>query len=100
VRYLIAFETRVLPSIRTMSPGRNAQEGSWIGGRQRYKALYWLSQLAREPAAQPLRDPISETRIRSISSPKSSKSSKLRLGGRDYGFDQQPEWRNQGLSAG
>jgi hypothetical protein len=47
-----------------MSPGRNAQEGSWIGGRQRYKALYWLSQLAREPAAQPLLDPISETRIR------------------------------------
>jgi hypothetical protein len=61
---LIAVETRgVALGKNDVSRPQCAQEGSRIGGRQRYKALYWLSQVAREPAAQPLRDPISETRI-------------------------------------
>src|SRR5271166_4020431 len=43
---------------------QRAQEGAWIGGRQRHKVFYGLSQVAREPAAEPLGDPISEARIR------------------------------------
>ena len=43
---------------------QRAQKGPWIGGRQRDKIFHGLSQVAREPAAEPLGDPISETRIR------------------------------------
>jgi hypothetical protein len=56
---------RATSGTRSTSPGRNARkECSWTGGRQRHKVFYWLSQVARRPAVEPLGDPISETCIR------------------------------------
>jgi hypothetical protein len=54
--------------------------------RQRHEAFYRLSQITREPAAQPLGDPISETRVRGrYHRQNPSKGNKLSLGGPDWG---------------